>query len=154
MNSCSKSCQCNFCRPEVSFRTTHFLHRSCYLLFTYRRHMPLVKLPFLGGHPHAEYSRIKGSRVQFSNWSRNSLHVTEPELSSFPLSQQLATPGLIQFNPIHVPRSCLRCILIFLSPLRLGFPHVLTYFRFSTTKTLCALPYVPHACSFHSTRFY
>ena len=91
MNSDSKSFECNFCRPEISVRT-NFLHHSYYTPFSYRRRVVLVKLPFLGGHPHAEHSRIKGSRVQFSNWSKNSLHVTESERFSFPLSQQLATP--------------------------------------------------------------
>jgi len=96
MNSYSKTCQYNFFRPEISVRTTHFLHLPCYTLFTYRRHMLLVKLRFLGGHPHAEYLRIKGSRVQSSIWPRNSLHVTEPERFSFTLSQQLATPPRLE----------------------------------------------------------
>jgi hypothetical protein len=87
--------------------------------------MLLVKVPFLGGHPHAEYWHIQGSRLQFSNWSRYSLLLLNQGVFHFHRSWPLV-PGLSQFN--------------------------LTSFRYSSTKTLCALPYVPHALliSFHS----
>jgi len=137
MNSYSKSCQCNFCRPEISVCTTHFLHHSCYTLFTYRRHMLFVSCLFL------VVIRMQNTRV-LKDQKFNSL--TGQEIPCMLLNQSVfhfrchssspATPALVlsQFNPIHVPQSYLRCILIFLSPLRLVPPCVLTYFRFATTK--------------------
>ena len=80
-----------------------------------------------------EFSSLTGQEIPCTLLNQSVFHFRYH--SSSPL-----LPGLSQFNPIHVPQSCLRCILIFLSPLRLGLPRVLTSFRFSTTKTLCALP--------------
>jgi hypothetical protein len=127
MNSYSKCCQYIFCRPEISVRTTHFLHLSCCTLFTYRRHMPLVSCPFL------VVIRMQNSCV-LKDQEFNSL--TGQEIPCMLLNQSVFNfrchsswpffPDLSQFNPIHAPRSCLRCILILLSPLRQGLPCVLT----------------------------
>lgn len=66
-----------------------------------------------------EFSPLSGQGIPCMLLNQSVFHLRC--LSSSPL-----LPGLSQFNLVHVPRSCLICILIFLSPLLLGLPCVLT----------------------------
>lgn len=137
--SYSKSYQCNIRRPEIFVRTTHFLHPSCLLVgvrccLLSCLFLMVIRVQNIRVLKAQEFSSPTGQEIPCMLLNQSVFHFRCHSIS--PL-----LPGLSQFNSIHVPRSCLRCILIFMSPLRLGLPCVRTSFRFSTTKSLCALPY-------------